>query len=140
LLLEEKLQAIAEALGKVDEYGQVTEDLRSQILGQLSEHLSYDRLYQDAVRDPTLKRTKQELDVALDNARTARNAVFELFQDLEGFRLDDYKQFDDGSAGMQRLLQYLREGLARLSQIGIISAAAIALAWSRPPILLRKGL
>jgi hypothetical protein len=30
--------------------------------------------------------------------------------------------------------------LARLSQIGIISAAAIALAWSRPPLLLRKGL
>ncbi len=112
LLLEEKLRAIAEALGKVDEYGQVTEDLRSQILGQLSERLSYDRLYQDAIRDPTLKRTKQELEVALENAKTARDVVFELFQDLESFRLDEYKQFDDGGVGMQRLLQYLREGVS----------------------------
>lgn len=115
LLLEEKLQAIAEALGKVDEYGQVTEDLRAQILGQLSERLSYDKLYQDAVGDPTLKRTRQELEVALDNAKVARNVVFELFQDLEGFRLDDYKQFDDGGAGMQRLLQYLRDGVSDAS-------------------------
>ncbi len=111
LLLEEKLRAIAKALGKVDEYGQVTEDLRSQILGQLSERLSYDKLYQDAVRDPTLNRTKEELEVALENAKTARDVVFELFQDLDGFRLDDYKQFDDGGAGMERLLQYLREGI-----------------------------
>ena len=111
LLLEDKLLAIAEALGKVDEYGQVTEDLRGQILGQLSERLSYDKLYQDAVRDPTLQRTRQELEVAMQNARTARDVVFELFQDLEGFRLDDYRQFDDGGAGMERLVRYLREGV-----------------------------
>ena len=42
LMLEEKLLEIGKALGKVDEYGQVTEDLREQILGQLSERLSYD--------------------------------------------------------------------------------------------------
>lgn len=114
LLLEEKLLAIAEALGKVDEFGQVTEDLRGQILGQLSERVSYDRLYQDAVRDPTLRRTRQELEVAMDNAQTARDVVFELFQDLEGFRLDDYRQFDDGGAGMKRLLQYVRDGVGEL--------------------------
>lgn len=114
LLLEEKLLAIAEALGKVDEFGQVAEDLRSQVLGQLSERVSYDKLYQDAISDPTLRRTRQELEVAIDNARTARDVVFELFQDLEGFRLDDYKQFDDGGAGMERLLQYVRDGVAEL--------------------------
>jgi superfamily II DNA or RNA helicase len=111
LLLEEKLLEIAKALGKVDELGQVTEDLRGQVLGQLSERLSYDRLYQDAVKDPTLRRTRQELEVAIDNARTARQVVFELFQDLEGFRLDDYKQFDDGGQAMRRLLQFVREGV-----------------------------
>ena len=111
LLLEEKLLAIAEAVGKVDEFGQVTEDLRSQILGQLSERLSYDKLYQEAVRDPALRRTRQELEVATENARTARDVVFELFQDLEGFRLDDYRQFDDGGAGMHRLLNYLKEAV-----------------------------
>ena len=55
LLLEEKLLEIGKALGKVDERGQVTEDLRAQILGQLSERLSYDKLYQDALNDPTLE-------------------------------------------------------------------------------------
>jgi ERCC4-related helicase len=111
LLLEEKLLEIGKALGKVDEFGQVTEDLRSQILGQLSERLSYEKLYQDAVRDPTLHRTRQELEVAIENARTARHVVWELFQDLEGFRLDDYQEFDDGGRGMQRLLYYLKAGV-----------------------------
>src|SRR5690606_38229607 len=71
LLLEDKLYGIAQALGKVDENGQVAEDLRAQILGQLGSQLSYDRLYQEAVRDPSLKRTRQELDVAITNANLA---------------------------------------------------------------------
>ena len=111
LLLEQKLTAIAAALGKVDESGQVAEDLRAQILGQLSERVSYDKLYQEAIRDPKLRRTRQELEVALDNARVARNVVFELFQDLDGFRLDDYKQFEDGGQGMDRLFAYLRRAV-----------------------------
>ena len=111
LLLEEKLREIGKALGKVDERGQITEDLREQVLGQLSERLSYDKLYQDAVRDPTLRRSRQELEVALDNARTARQVVSELFQDLESFRLDDYKQFDDGGKGMERLFRFVQEGI-----------------------------
>jgi superfamily II DNA or RNA helicase len=113
LLLEGKLLEIAKTLGKVDEFGQVAEDLRGQILGQLSERLSYDRLYQDAVRDPRLVRTRQELEVAIDNARTARQIVWELFQDLEGFRLDDYKQMDDGGAAMARLIRYFQAAVAR---------------------------
>ena len=104
MLLEEKLLEIGKTLGKVDERGQITEDLREQVLGQLSERLSYDKLYQDAVRDPTLRRSRQELEVAVENAKTARLVVSELFQDLESFRLDDYKQFDDGGKGMVRLL------------------------------------
>ena len=113
LLLEGKLLEIAKTLGKIDEFGQVAEDLRGQILGQLSERLSYDRLYQDAVRDPRLVRTRQELEVAIDNARTARQIVWELFQDLEGFRLDDYKQMDDGGAAMARLIRYFQAAVAR---------------------------
>jgi hypothetical protein len=111
LLLEDKLREIGKALGKVDERGQITEDLREQVLGQLSERLSYDKLYQDAVREPTLRRSRQELDVALENARTARQVVSELFQDLESFRLDDYKQFNDGGKGMERLLRFVQEGV-----------------------------
>jgi hypothetical protein len=113
LLLEQKLLEIAKTLGKVDEFGQVAEDLRGQILGQLSERLSYDRLYQDAVRDPRLVRTRQELEVAVDNARAAREIVWELFQDLEGFRLDEYKEMDDNGEAMARLVRYFETALAR---------------------------
>ena len=115
-MLEEKSLAIGKASGKVDEYGQVTEDLREQVLGQLSERLSYDKLYQDALKDPTLRRTKQELEVALDNARTARRVVFELFQDLDSFRLDDYKQFDDSGKGMERLSGTSKPACNRLAE------------------------
>ena len=81
----------------MDEQGNVAEDLRAQILGQLSERLNYDRLYQEALSDPELKRTQVELEAALSNSREARQVVFDLFQDLDGFSLDDYKPFSDVS-------------------------------------------
>lgn len=112
LLLDDKLTEIARALGKVDEEGNVAEDLRSQILGQLSERLNYDHLYQAALSDPELKRTKVELEAAMSNAREAREVVFDLFQDLDGFSLDDYKPFSDVSTGLNRLVQFLSAALA----------------------------
>jgi SNF2 family DNA or RNA helicase len=112
LLLEDKLTEIARTLGKVDAEGNVAEDLRAQILGQLSERLNYDHLYQAALSDPELKRTKVELEAALANAREAREVVFDLFQDLEGFSLDDYKPFADVSTGLHRLLHFLSAALA----------------------------
>lgn len=113
LLLEEKLQGIAQTLGKVDDDGMVAEDFRSQILGQLSSQLSYDKLYQDAIKDPSLKRTQQEIDVAMSNANLARDVVFELFQDLDRFNLGDYKRFDDHGRGMRRLVEFCQRA-ARL--------------------------
>ncbi len=91
LLLDEKLTEIARTVGKVDEQGNAAEDLQAQILGQLSERLNDDRLYQEALSDPELKRTQVELEAALSNSREARQVVFDLFQDLDGFSLDDYK-------------------------------------------------
>ena len=88
-------------------HGNVAEDLRSQVLGQLSERLSYDRLYQEALSDPELRRTRFELEAALSNASEARKVVFELFQDLEGFSLEEYKPFADVGAGMDRLVRFL---------------------------------
>lgn len=113
LLLEEKLEAIAATLGKMDDEGNVAEDMRSQILGQLSERLNYDRLYQEALSDPELKRTRLELEAALSNAREAREVVFNLFQDLQGFSLDDYKPFSDISRGVERVARFF--ALARES-------------------------
>ena len=107
LLLEEKLTDIAKTLGKVDDQGQIAEDLRAQVLGQLSNTLSYDKLYQDAVNDPTLRRTREELEVAMTNANLARQVVFELFQELDGFNLGDYQKFDDAGHGMQRLINFI---------------------------------
>jgi len=116
LLLDEKLTEIAKTVGKVDEQGNVAEDLRAQILGQLSERLNYDRLYQEALSDPELKRTKVELEAALSNSREARQVVFDLFQDLEGFSLDDYKPFSDVSSSLDRLVRFVSAAVADRQQ------------------------
>lgn len=107
LLLEEKLGDIAQALGKVDEKGQIAEDLRGQVLGQLNSSLKYDSLYKEALGDPSLKRTRQELEVAMTNANLAREVVFELFQDLDRFNLGDYQKYDDEGRGIQRLVEFI---------------------------------
>ena len=107
LLLESKLVEIAKTVGKVDDEGNIAEDLRAQILGQLSERLNYDRLYQAALSDPELKRTQQELEAALSNSREARQVVFNLFQDLEGFSLDDYTPFSDVATGLDRIVKFI---------------------------------
>ncbi len=111
LMLDQKLVEIARALGKVDEAGNVAEDLRAQVLGQLSERLNYDRLYQAALSDPELRRTQIELDAALANASEARQVVFELFQDLDGFSLEDYKPFSDVAASVGRVHDFLSAAL-----------------------------
>lgn len=116
LLLDDKLSEIARTVGKVDEQGNVAEDLRAQILGQLSERLNYDRLYQEALSDPELKRTKVELEAALSNSKEARQVVFDLFQDLEGFSLDDYKPFSDVTSSMDRLVQFISSAVSDKQQ------------------------
>jgi hypothetical protein len=103
-------------LGKVDERGNVAEDLRSQILGQLSEKLSYEKLYRDALDDPELRRTRLEVEAALANANEARKVVFELFQDLERFSLDDYKPFRNVDQEFDRIVQFLADSLAGTGQ------------------------
>lgn len=108
LLLTDKLLEIARTLGKVDKHGNVTEDLRAQILGQLSERLSYDQLYRDALSDPELKRTHQELEAAMSNANEARKVVYELFQDLDSFSLNDYKPLSDIDGSKARILTFLQ--------------------------------
>jgi len=111
LLLDDKLNEIARTLGKIDEHGNIAEDLRSQILGQLSERIKYDTLYQEALSDPELHRTRLELEAALSNADQARKVVFELFQDLDEFSLEDFKPFANIEAGIERLIHFLQTSL-----------------------------
>jgi len=116
LLLDDKLTEIAKTVGKVDDQGNVAEDLRAQILGQLSERLNYDKLYQEALSDPELKRTHVELEAALSNSREAREVVFDLFQDLNGFSLDEYKPFSDVSKGLNRVVDFMTAAAAERHQ------------------------
>jgi len=109
LLLDEKLTEIGRALGKVDDRGQIAEDLRTQILGQLSMQVNYASLYSDALNDPLLKRTRVELETAMSNAVEARKVVFELFQDLDGFRLDDYTAMGNPEDGMNALVRFMSD-------------------------------
>ena len=106
LLLDDKLKDIALALGKVDEKGNVAEDLRSQILGQLQETINYQKLYAEALSDPSLKRTQLELTAAMTNASEARDAVSELFQELDQFSLDEYQHLSDVDQSMQQLVNF----------------------------------
>lgn len=82
----------------------------------MSERLNYDRLYQEALSEPELKRTKVELDAALSNSHEARQVVFDLFQDLAGFSLDDYKPFSDVSSSLDRLVRFLSGAVAERKQ------------------------
>ena len=118
LLLDEKLHEIARTLGKVDENGEPAEDFRVQVLGQLNTRLNYERLYQEALADPSLKRTRQEIEVAMANAERAQQVVFELFQDLEKFNLQDYRRVDDGGVAMRRLFEFSRSSPASTASTG----------------------
>lgn len=108
LMLEDKLKAIAQTLGKVDDHGNVAEDLRAQILGQLSEGVNYQKLYAEALRDPKLRRTDLELQAAMANAADARTALLELFQNLDGFSLDDYAPLSETSNDLLLLTTFLK--------------------------------
>jgi len=77
----------------------------------LSERLSYDTLYSQAISDPELKRTRLELEAALSNAAEARHVVFELFQDLARFSLEDYQPFSDVSEGMGKIVAFMRSAV-----------------------------
>lgn len=83
--------------------------LRTQILGQLSMQVNYASLYSEALNDPLLKRTRMELETAMANAVEARKVVFELFQDLDGFRLDDYKAMGNPEEGLAALVRFISD-------------------------------
>lgn len=140
LTLEEKIHDIASTLGKVDERGEVAEDLRTQILGQLSTQLSYDQLYRDALSDPQLKRTKEELQVALSNAKTARSVVFELFQDLDRFDLSEYKGLTASTSEIpKRLLATFTAGVELIGG-SVVSVEDALYEVSYPPLRISKAL
>ena len=65
--------------------------------------------YKKALKDRTLKRTDQELEVALKNAMDSRNVVQNLFQDLDGFNLGDYQKCTDNGKNRNRLVSFIEK-------------------------------
>jgi len=49
-----------------------------------------------------------EREAALSSSREARQVVFDLFQNLNGFSLDDYQPFSDVSSCLNRLVPNLQ--------------------------------
>jgi len=102
----QKLLAIAQTLGKVDEYGQVTEDLRARCSGNWPSEFRMT----SSIKMPCVTRRCGEPNRNWKSHWRTPNWrgtwSLELFQDLEGFNLDDYRRFDDGGAGMNRLLAF----------------------------------
>jgi len=45
----------------------------------------------------------------MSNAVEARKVVFELFQDLDGFRLDDYRAIGNSKEGMGALVRFIAD-------------------------------
>ena len=107
ILLSDKLKAIASTLAKVDRHGNISEDFQMQILGQISEHLIYNKLYGEALSDPELKRTQEEIDQAISDASEAREVVFELFQDIDNFSIDQYKPLSNVTSSFKRIGDFL---------------------------------
>lgn len=106
-----------DSLGKVDDQGNVAEDLRAQILGQLSERLNYDRLYQEALSDPELGnehkwslRLRSQIHGKLDRLFLTYSKT------LMVFSLDDYKPFSDVSSSLDRLVRFLSAAVADRQQ------------------------
>jgi len=52
----------------------------------------------------------------MSNSREARQVVFNLFQDLDGFSLDDYKPFSDVSSSLDRIVRFLSAALLERQQ------------------------
>jgi hypothetical protein len=81
---------------------------RASTFDQLGE-AHYASLYSEALNDPLLKRTPVELETAMSNAVEARKVVFELFQHVDGFRLDDYKAMGNPEEGMGALVRFIAD-------------------------------
>ena len=78
--------------------------------------------------DPKLQRTELELAEAMDNASAAEDAVFELFQDLDGFSLDDYTPLSDTTSGMQRIVDFVKSR-AQIEGDKFMRKAMVNLLW-----------
>jgi len=113
-LLNEKLNAIAQAIGKTDQQtGEPLEDFRTEILGFLGSNPNYQQLFKQALVDRDYQRTARQIGEMMQQAQLARGALMQLSQDLTQFNLEHYKRIA-GRFNLQQLGIWCRESIVRL--------------------------
>jgi SNF2 family DNA or RNA helicase len=113
-LLNQKLNAIAQAIGKTDhQTGEPLEDFRTEILGFLGSNPNYQQLFKQALVDRDYQRTEKQIDEMMQQAQLARDAISQLSQDLTQFNLEHYKRIA-GRFNLEQLGIWCREAIPRL--------------------------
>ena len=113
-LLNEKLVAIAQAIGKTDQQtGEPLEDFRTEILGFLGSNPNYQQLFKQALVDRDYQRTARQIEEMMQQAQLARGALMQLSQDLTQFNLEHYKRIA-GRFNLEQLGIWCRESILRL--------------------------
>ncbi len=121
-LLNEKLVAIAETIGKTDqETGEPLEDFRTEILGFLGSNPNYQQLFKQALVDRDYQRTARQIEEMMQQAQLARGALMQLSQDLTQFNLEHYKRIA-GRFNLEQLGIWCRESILRLGGSVLLDA------------------
>ncbi len=132
-ILEEKLQEIAQIIGKTDPVtGEVSEDFRSEILGYLGSSANYNELYKEALINRNYQRTEREIAEAMKKAREASEALRQLTQDLHAFNLEYYRELQ-GRFTLEDLRCFTEKAVLRLGGTFIPSGDLINI--TIPPAL-----
>jgi len=93
-IVQRKLADIARTIGKLDEQGNPSEDFESDILGFLGSRPDYQELFKRALMDKDYRRTEEEIQKMIEDARRAHEALEELAQDLSGFNLEHFRRLE----------------------------------------------
>ena len=113
-LLTDKLQSIAQAIGKTDpQTGEPLEDFRTEILGFLGANPNYHQLFKQALIDRDYRRTEHQIEEMMKQAQDARTALMQLSQDLTHFNLEHYRRIT-GPFNLAQLGIWCREAIIRL--------------------------
>ncbi|MBM4322262.1 MAG: helicase [Deltaproteobacteria bacterium] len=117
-ILDQKLQEIAQSIGKVDESGYPMEDFRSDILGYLGSRPDYQDLYKKALIERDYQHTEKEIQRMIQEAVRAQEAINALTQDLSGFNLEHFRNLE-GHYSLREMGEWVCDAILRLGGAAI---------------------
>jgi SNF2 family DNA or RNA helicase len=117
-ILDQKLQEIAQSIGKVDESGYPMEDFRSDILGYLGSRPDYQDLYKKALMERDYQHTEKEIQRMIQEAVRAQEAINSLTQDLSGFNLEHFRNLE-GHYSLPELGEWVCNSILKLGGAAI---------------------